>query len=82
MGASLLGVVLVVLAVVLIVHALGVLLGVVLSLLFVEVVLALGLGELVNLLQVVSIGLVNYHRRGQQRTSAPAKPARSSLANW
>lgn len=49
LGRALVGVVLVLAAVVLVVHVLGVLLRLVLGLLAVEVVLALGLGELVNL---------------------------------
>jgi hypothetical protein len=67
--------------VVLVVHLLGLSLGLALGLLAVEPVLALGLSLGVVLVvdlwaYMITIGLTSLS------TSAPAKPARSSLANW
>ena len=77
--AVLVGVVLVsavVVNVLLVVHLLGVLLGLALGLLAVEPVLALGLCELLYVSRVQC----EHDAQHTLSTSAPAKPARSSLA--
>lgn len=65
--------------VVLVIHALSVLFRVALCLLPVEPVLSLGLGKLVNL--KLSVSLLRHKKIESKHTSAPAKPASSSLAN-